>query len=112
MLQEYLVSQGLPSPALATQVKYTAESYDIDTGLFVQAIQLFGRKVANGRGFTRIEADQHAAKRLLTNLQNSKATCFLLRLARRANDRKAMEKLQNVRASQVMADLNEVPCSR
>ena len=100
LLQEFLVSSGLPSPKVPTQISYIPVSFDPETKLFTQGIALFGRRVAIGTGPTRVSADQTAAKSLLHRLQGVNATCFLIRLARNANDEESLAKLRLVRKAQ------------
>lgn len=103
-LQEFLVSYGLPAPKVSTQINYVPVSFDSQTRMFTQGIKLFGRRVSIGWGTTRILADQTAAESLLERLRYVNATCFLIRLARNANDTESLAKLRVVRAAQVQAD--------
>lgn len=109
-LQEYLVKQGLPGMALGTRFKYIEIRGDYVKQTFTQGIELFGRRVSVASAKTRAAADQAAASQLLSNLKKSKATCFLIRLARDANDHDSLAKLQAIRAEQVRADSSEVIC--
>lgn len=109
-LQEYLVRQGLPGMALGNRLKYIEIRGDYVKQTFTQGIELFGRRVSIASAKTRAAADQAAASQLLSSLKRSKVTCFLIRLARNANDHESLAKLQAVRAEQVRASSNEVTC--
>lgn len=110
LLQEHLVSHGLPAPALGTQLRYVPVKSDFDNQKFTQSVELFGRRLSTGNGDSRQKADQVAAGRLLSSLQRAKTTCVMIRLARNANDQESLVKLQAARAAQVAADQNQKSC--
>lgn len=111
LLQEHLVSHGLPSQALGTQLRYVPVKSDFDNQKFTQSVELFGRRLSMGDGDSRLAADQISAERLLSSLKRTKTTCIMIRLARNANDQESLVKLQAARAAQVAADRNEKSCS-
>lgn len=111
LLQEHLVSHGLPSQVLGTRLRYVPVKSDFDNQKFTQSVQLFGRRLSIGDGDSRLEADQVAAERLLSSLKRTKTTCIMIRLARNAKDKESLVKLQTARAAQVAADRNEKSCS-
>lgn len=111
ILQEYLVRHGLPAPRMGTQLKYCTIHYNDDTKMFTRVIELFGRTVGEGIGRNVQSADQEAAERVhrrMNRLKNGTTTCFLIRLARRADDSYSLTKLQQTRSAQI-DDQSAVP---